>query len=92
MNKINTSNFTISAQDIREFSGYLRQCTDAQVRGVYQKEKAAGRDAARLVLAGLTKGIHMTDMALVKLRVAMARVAQACDPKVEVEIDRKSVV
>lgn len=35
---------TITADDIREFCGYLRGCTDAQVRGVYEKEKAAGRD------------------------------------------------
>jgi hypothetical protein len=34
----------ITAKDIREFTGYLRHCTDAQVRGVYQKEKQAGRD------------------------------------------------
>jgi len=34
----------ITADDIREFSSYLRQCTDAQVRGVYDKEKKAGRD------------------------------------------------
>lgn len=26
------------------FRGYLRNCTDAQVRGVYEKEKAAGRE------------------------------------------------
>jgi hypothetical protein len=36
---------TITADDIREFCGYLRACTDAQVRGVYDKEKKAGRDA-----------------------------------------------
>lgn len=34
----------LTAQDIREFTGYLRQCTDKQVRGVYEKEKAANRD------------------------------------------------
>lgn len=34
----------MTADDIREFSGYLRNCTDAQVRGVYEKEKKAGRD------------------------------------------------
>lgn len=34
----------ITADDIREFTGYLRNCTDAQVRGVYEKEKQAGRD------------------------------------------------
>jgi hypothetical protein len=34
----------ISATDIREFCTFLRGCTDAQVRGVYDKEKAAGRE------------------------------------------------
>lgn len=34
----------ISAKDIREFTAYLRNCTDQQVRGVYEKEKKAGRD------------------------------------------------
>lgn len=33
-----------SGQDIREFASYLRACTDAQVQGVYDKEKAAGRE------------------------------------------------
>jgi hypothetical protein len=35
---------TITAKDIREFNAYLQQCTDRQVQGVYDKEKAAGRD------------------------------------------------
>ncbi len=26
-----------------DFAGYLRNCTDAQVQGVYDKEKAANR-------------------------------------------------
>jgi hypothetical protein len=34
----------LTARDIREFSQYLRLCTDRQVRGVYEKEKEAGRD------------------------------------------------
>jgi hypothetical protein len=34
----------ITAADIREFCEYLRLCTDEQVRGVYDKEKKAGRD------------------------------------------------
>lgn len=34
----------ITAKDIHEFCGYLRSCTDEQVRGVYDKEKKAGRD------------------------------------------------
>ena len=35
----------LSAKDIREFNAYLLHCTDAQVLGVYDKEKAAGREA-----------------------------------------------
>ena len=35
----------LSAQDIGEFNSYLRQCTDTQVEGVFQKENAAGREA-----------------------------------------------
>ena len=33
----------LSADDIRDFAGYLRNCTDAQVQGVYDKERKAGR-------------------------------------------------
>jgi hypothetical protein len=33
----------ITAKDIREFNGYLRNCTDKQVRGVFEKEKLAAR-------------------------------------------------
>lgn len=33
----------LSANDIREFSSYLRQCTDQQVQGVYEKEMEAAR-------------------------------------------------
>lgn len=35
----------LSAADIRDFNGYLRNCSDNQVRGVYEKERDAGRDA-----------------------------------------------
>jgi len=35
---------TINAKDIAEFTGYLQACTDAQVRGVYEKERNAERD------------------------------------------------
>jgi len=35
----------LTADDIRNFCGYLRNCTDAQVRGVHEKETKAGRDA-----------------------------------------------
>jgi hypothetical protein len=34
----------MNAQDMREFRQYLQQCTDNQVRGVYEKEHNAGRD------------------------------------------------
>lgn len=30
-------------QDKRDFGAYLKQCTDSQVRGVYEKERDAGR-------------------------------------------------
>lgn len=29
--------------DKADFNGYLRNCTDSQVRGVYEKERAANR-------------------------------------------------
>lgn len=32
-------------RDSDEFAGYLMQCTDAQVLGVLEKERAAGRRA-----------------------------------------------
>lgn len=34
----------LSARDIREFRGFLRQATDRQVQGIYDKERRAGRD------------------------------------------------
>lgn len=33
----------MTRSDKIQFRLYLRQCTDAQVRGVYEKERAAGR-------------------------------------------------
>lgn len=33
----------VTQQDKDEFQGYLTACTDRQVRGVYEKEKQAGR-------------------------------------------------
>lgn len=33
----------LSARDISEFTGYLRQCTDRQVQGVFDKEREAKR-------------------------------------------------
>ena len=35
----------LTAKDIREFNAYLAGCTDSQCLGVYDKEKAAGRNA-----------------------------------------------
>ena len=34
----------LSARDVREFRGFLRNATDRQVQGIYDKEKGAGRD------------------------------------------------
>ena len=34
----------MTGQEQQEFLQYLRQCTDRQVQGVYDKEKEAGRD------------------------------------------------
>lgn len=34
----------MTAQDRAEFKLYLKQCTDRQVQGVYDKEKEAGRE------------------------------------------------
>ena len=40
------------AKDMREFRAYLRNCSDAQVQGVYDKEASAGRfDYAELAVA-----------------------------------------
>jgi hypothetical protein len=53
----------ISANDIREFCGYLRNCTDAQVRGVYDKEKKAGREeyVALAELEAVRRGLFFLD-------------------------------
>lgn len=42
---MNTEGTSLTAKDIREFTAYLRNCTDDQVRGVYEKEEKAGREA-----------------------------------------------
>jgi hypothetical protein len=54
---------TVTADDIRSFCAYLRACTDAQVRGVYAKERGAGRDAyAALAEAeAARRGISLND-------------------------------
>lgn len=33
----------MKARDRKDFEGYLKQCTDNQVFGVYEKEKLANR-------------------------------------------------
>lgn len=44
-----------------DFAGYLQNCTDRQVQGVYDKEKGAGRRAfANLAVAEASRrGIHL---------------------------------
>lgn len=51
----------MNAKDKREFQAYLQACTDRQVRGVYEKERDAGRrDYARLAEAeAATRGITL---------------------------------
>jgi hypothetical protein len=39
-----TIHHAVTAKDIREFRGFLRNATDRQVQGIYDKEKRAGRD------------------------------------------------
>lgn len=34
----------MTAQDMREFNEYLRQCSDAQVEGAWEKETEADRE------------------------------------------------
>jgi hypothetical protein len=34
----------LSARDIREFNGFLRNASDRQIQGIYEKEHRAGRD------------------------------------------------
>jgi hypothetical protein len=54
----------VSAQDLREFRGFLGNASDAQVQGIYEKEKRAGRDVyAELAVAeaadrGLSLDVH----------------------------------
>lgn len=53
-----------SLQDIREFKQYLRNCTDIQVQGVFNKETKAKRRAyAQLAL----------DERLVRIRIRHGR-------------------
>jgi hypothetical protein len=54
--------FAASQQDLDEFEQYLQQCTDTQVQGVYDKERAAGRDeyADLAVAEARSRGISLT--------------------------------
>ncbi len=49
----------MDGNEIRDFYAYLAQCTDAQVLGVLEKERAAGRDdyAALAETEALRRGI-----------------------------------
>ena len=51
----------ISARDLREFRGFLRNATDRQVQGIYDKESSAGRDeyAELAVAEAERRGIHL---------------------------------
>jgi hypothetical protein len=53
----------VNAQDIREFTLYLRGCTNAQVQGVYEKERDAGRDdyAELVIIEADRRGIVLED-------------------------------
>ncbi len=51
----------LSAQDLREFRGFLRNATDRQVQGIYEKETRAGRDdyAELAVAEAESRGIEL---------------------------------
>lgn len=53
----------LTAKDIREFTAYLRACSDRMVRGVWEKEKEAGRDgyAALAETEAAHRGIDLRD-------------------------------
>lgn len=54
-------NNVMTKRDRDEFTQYLRQCTDNQVRGVYEKEQAANRtDYAMLAeIEAAKRGIEL---------------------------------
>ena len=54
----------LSARDIREFRGFLRNATDRQVQGIYDKEKRAGRDdyAELAVAEAERRGIELDEI------------------------------
>lgn len=51
----------MNAREIRDFNAYLANCTDSQVRGVFEKERAAGREAeAELArAAAAARGVYL---------------------------------
>jgi hypothetical protein len=51
----------MTRQERSEFIAYLRQCTNNQVVGVYEKERAAGRDEETdlAMNEALRRGIHL---------------------------------
>lgn len=53
----------LTYEEIADFSGYLKNCTDAQVRGVYEKERARGESGAPYAmlakLEARTRGIGL---------------------------------
>jgi hypothetical protein len=53
----------LTAKDVREFCGYLENCTDSQVQGVFDKETAANRlDYAELARSeAQRRGIMLDD-------------------------------
>jgi hypothetical protein len=59
-----------TARDLREFRGFLRNATDRQVQGIYDKEKSAGRDdyAELAVAEAESRGIVLDDHATKKRR------------------------
>ena len=60
----------LSARDIREFRGFLRNATDRQVQGIYDKEQRAGRDdyAELAVAEAERRGIVLDAHATMKRR------------------------
>lgn len=58
-----TIHHAVTSKDIREFRGYLRNATDRQVQGIYEKEKSAGRDeyAELAVAEAERRGITLDD-------------------------------
>jgi hypothetical protein len=60
----------LSARDTREFRGFLRNATDRQVQGIYDKEKRAGRDdyAELAIEEARTRGIFLDRATMKKAR------------------------